>query len=150
MNYRSGFGLAELVIVVGIIGILAGLILASAGQGRKEAVDTAIENAVRQMRWQAEIVFDSQSGSFLNWDQHDIVQEEMSILLEEVDKQYGDAAGAPYATAVRSGQVNDFCISAPSRVRTGTYFCTDSRGQLTTSSAHCPEYTEGDSPLRCP
>ncbi|MBI3250546.1 MAG: prepilin-type N-terminal cleavage/methylation domain-containing protein [Candidatus Andersenbacteria bacterium] len=150
MNYQSGFGLAELVIVIGIIGILAGLILASAGQGKKDAVDAAIENSVRQMRWQAEIVFDSQKGSFLNWDQHSLIQSEMGILLEEVDDQYGDSAGAPYVTAVRSGQTNDFCISAPSRARPGSFFCTDARGQLTLTSAHCPEYSEGQSPLRCP
>lgn len=150
MHNKAGFGLAEFIIVIGIIGILAGLILASASSGKKDATDAAIENAVRQTRWQAEIVFDSQQGSFLNWDQHSLVQSEMALLLEEIDAQYGDSAGSPFVTVVRNSQVNEFCVSAPSRARPGMYFCTDARGQLTQTTAHCPDYVEGDPPLRCP
>lgn len=142
-----GFGLIELLLVIAIIGILAGLILSASSRGRLKAYDTAIENAVRQIRWQAEIAYTSNGTSYLNWaDDTSIIQEELTILLEEIDKNYGDTSPG-YVTQVRQEQVTDYCVSAPSRAEPGKFYCVDAAGELGLVHAACPEDPD---PLRCP
>lgn len=143
---KSGFGLIELLLVIAIIGILAGLILSAASRSREKAHDTAIANAVRQMRWQAEIAYSS-NGSYQDWyDGTPVIQEEMTILLDEVDKQYGDASPG-YVTQIRQEQLQDFCVSAPSRAEPGKYYCIDATGELFLTGGACPS---DPAPLKCP
>lgn len=150
MKFQSGFGLAELVIVVGIIGILAGLILATSSKGKLEAHDVAVENAVRQMRFQAEIAYDSAGGTFVNWDQNTAIQNSLAILLEEADSHLGDDPGAPYATVIRNSQVQNYCVSAPSVIESGKYHCIDATGELQLTTAACPDNAVDGPALVCP
>lgn len=143
---QRGFGLVELLLVVAILGILAGLILSASSRGRLKAYDTAIENAVRQIRWQAEIASTSNGESYLNWaDETSIIQEELTILLDEIDKSYGDTAPG-YVTQIRQEQITDYCVSAPSRAEPGKYYCVDAGGEIRLTDAACPEDPD---PLRC-
>lgn len=146
----SGFGLLELMLVVAIIGILAGLILSAGFQGRDKAQDTAIENGIRQIRWQAEIAANGNNGSFLNWTQDPSIQDELTILLEEIDKHYGDTDNSSYVTVLRDSQTSEYCASAPARSTSGRYYCIDARGDLSISPSHCPDYPIDGAPLRCP
>lgn len=152
MKHRmsSGFGLIELLLVVAIIGILAGLILSAGFLGREKAHDSAIENAIRQVRWQAEIAGNGNGGSFINWAQNSTIQTELGLLLDEIDKHYGDTDDMTYVTVMRESQLREYCASAPSRAEPGKYYCVDSRGELKFTDAHCPDNPIGGAPLRCP
>jgi len=152
MNRRMsrGFGLIELLLVIAIIGILAGLILSAASRGRQKAFDAGIENAVRQIRWQAEIAFNSNNNSYQNWTSLPLIQEELTILLDEIDKHYGDNTEGSYVTVMRDSQINEFCVSAPSRATVGQYFCVDGTGELKMTTEHCPDYPAGGPELQCP
>ena len=145
-----GFGLIELLIVVAIIGILAGLILSAGFLGREKAHDSAIENAIRQIRWQAEIAGNGNGGSFIDWTQNPIIQDELVLLLNEIDTHYGDEDANSYVTVMRDSQLREYCVSAPSRADVGNYYCVDARGELNFTNAHCPDLPSGGAPLRCP
>ena len=136
---NTGFGLIELLIVIAIIGILGGLVLAGTRRSQESARDAAIESALRQMRFQAEVVYDNQGGSYLNWASlsNPVVGEEIQILLEEIDTQFGDTDPG-YVTFIRQDVEQEFCVSAPSKQDSGQYACIDARGELKRTTAHCP------------
>ena len=143
---KEGFGLIELMLVIAIIGILAGLILSAASQGRLKARDTAIENAIRQIRWQAEIAYTSNNNSYLNWTTYPLIQDELVILLGEVDKHYGDENPLSVVTQMRDSDVQTFCASAPARAEVGSFYCIDAGGKIGITNAHCPSVA----PFVCP
>ncbi len=147
---QRGFSLIEVLIVVAILALLATLILAAVTKSREKAYDTRIKNAVSQLRWEAETIYDTQNASYQDWTQHPTIQSQMSILLQDIDKNYGDPAGAPYVTTLRESQVEDYCISAPLRAISGKYVCIDRSALLKIVSSACPDYAEDDAPLVCP
>lgn len=146
----NGFTLIELLIVIAIIGILASLILGSIALSRNKAHDTRIRNALGQIRWLAEEAYDSQGGDYTNWTQHATIQSGLTILLEDIDLNYGNPAGAPYVTALRETQIQNYCISAPLRNEAGKYYCIDNSGIFKTTTAECPDNAAGGAPLVCP
>lgn len=137
-NLNEGFGLVELLIVIAIIGILLGIIIASTSNSEQRGRDTAIENAVRQLRIQAEIAYENNS-SYLNWANlsDPTIGAELQILLDEIDAQFGDTSPG-YVTFIRQDESQDFCISAPLRSESGRYFCADATGEFVRTTAHCP------------
>ena len=145
-----GFTLIELLIVIAVIGILASLVLTAIGASRDKAYDTRIRNGVGQLRLMAEQVYDTQGADFTDWTQYPDIQTNLAIVLEDIDKNYGDAAGTPYVTLIRDSQAQDFCISAPLRSLSTSYYCVDTTGVFKTSTAACPDYPAGGTPLRCP
>jgi len=60
------FTLLELLIVVAIIGILAGIVLLSMGSARKKGNNAAIKAQMSQMRGAAEI-YNDDNGSYASW-----------------------------------------------------------------------------------
>ena len=60
---QKGFTLLELLVVIGVIGVLASVILASLGSARSRAADTAIKETLFSVRTQAQFYFDTY-GSF--------------------------------------------------------------------------------------
>jgi len=149
-GFKRGFTLIELLIVVAIIAILAALILAGVSSSRLKAHDTAIKNDVGQIRWQAEIVYDTQGASYTDWTQDNTISDELTILLEDIDKHVGNPPGAPYAAVLRDTQETDYCISAPLRALAGSYACIDATGTLQETTAACPDEPVDGDPLRCP
>ncbi len=146
----SGFTLIELLVIIAIIGILASLILASVSISRNKAYDTRIRSSIGQIRWLAESVYDSQGANYTDWTQHATIQQQLPLLLEDIDLNYGDAPGAPYVTVLRESQIQDYCISAPLRNQAGTYYCIDNSGIFKTTTAACPNNPASGPPLMCP
>ncbi len=64
MNKKQGFTLIELLVVIAIIGILSGIVLTSLNTARGKAKDAAIKSQLASLRSQAEIFYDSSSGSY--------------------------------------------------------------------------------------
>ncbi len=62
MNKNKGFTLIELLVVIAIIGILSSVVLASLNSARNKGADAAIKNNLANMRPQAEMYYDTNSG----------------------------------------------------------------------------------------
>ncbi len=143
INKHKGFTLIELLVVIAIIGILATLIMVVAGNSRDKAQDTRIRNSVRQVRWLAEIAYDSQGGSFISWSLYPDIQNELTTLNNEIDDAYG---GTNVAT-IRDYDIQDYCVSAPLKSEAGKHYCIDSNAVFMIVSNPCPEL--GIFPLKC-
>ncbi|MBI3256037.1 MAG: type II secretion system protein [Candidatus Andersenbacteria bacterium] len=146
----AGFTLIELLVVIAIIWVLATLILSAIGASRTKAFDSRIRSSVGQIRWLAESVYDTQGANYTDWAQHATIQQNLALLLEDIDFNYGDDPGAPYVTALRESQIQDYCISAPLRTEPGKYYCIDNSGVFKTTDAACPDELAGGAPLVCP
>lgn len=149
-KHNRGFTLIELLVVIAIIAILATLILSAIGASRNKAFDTRIRNSIGQIRWLAESVYDTQGANYTNWTQHATIQQNLTLLLEDIDKNYGDDPGVPYVAALRESQITDYCISAPLRNEPGKYYCIDNSGRFKTTTAECPDNPGNGAPLVCP
>lgn len=157
---RAGLTLLELLIVVSIILVLTLLILGAVSISRRKAHDASIRNAIKQIRWQAEIAYNGNGGSYLNWVSDPSISQQLYILIDEIDAQYGDSTPnsgdymtdpAGYVTALRYTQEKDYCISAPVR-SSSTYLCLDAAGDTREVGSHCPDDPDGDGDpiLKCP
>lgn len=150
---QRGLTFIEILIVVGIIGILVTVVLAGVTSSRRKAVDNRIRSNISQIRILAEVAFDSNGSSYENWSQETSIQESLTRLKDKIDEDEGDAAGAPYVTVIRESQAQDYCVSAPLTSDAGHFYCIDKTGKFQTTTAACPDYGDdesGDPPLRCP
>ena len=59
-----GFTLIELLVVIAIIGILASVVLASLNSARSKGQDAAIKSTINNLRAQAALYYDNNSGSY--------------------------------------------------------------------------------------
>lgn len=143
---KSGFTLVELLVVIGILGVLIGIVVVAIHRVRIDAQNTRVVSNVRQLRALAESAYDSNGATYVDWTQFSGVQAKVIELLEDTDAAYGDAAGAPYVTDTIQTEEKEFCISAPLHPSTGGYFCVDTSGVYKTTTAECPTET----PLTCP
>lgn len=64
MKNIKGFTLMELLIVIGIIGILAAVIIGSLGSGRNKSDDAAIKSSLVNARTQAQLFYDKNTLSY--------------------------------------------------------------------------------------
>ena len=61
-NLKKGFTLIELLVVIAIIGILASVVVASLNSARDKGSDAAIKANLANIRAQAELYYDDNSG----------------------------------------------------------------------------------------
>jgi len=137
-----GFTLIELLVVIAIIGILAALVFAVADSSRDKANDTRIRNDIRQIRWLAEIVYNSQNASFLEWTAHPDIQTSLNILTNDLQ----DVGLSSSDIIMRDSEVGQYCISAPLKSNPGRYYCADASAEFKLSPSPCPSVA----PLKCP
>lgn len=148
---KKGFTLIELLIVVAILSILATLILAAVNSSRNKAYDAQIRNGVGQLRWLAEIAYDTQGGSYVNWTQLSENVDKIDILLRDIDKASGDdTTDETFVTITTESQASDYCISAALRTDESQHYCIDRSGLLKTVSSPCPTDDPDGAPLVCP
>lgn len=146
---RKGYTLIEVLIVIGILGLLAALILAAFNMSRMRARDSAIQSSLRQLRWQAELVYDLQGASYMDWSEHESVADELDILMRDINKQHQLPVGDPFVTTISDGQSNHFCVSAPLMSDNNKHVCSDATGEIIEVNSPCPELDDDDDPLRC-
>ena len=153
MKYQRGLTFLEILLVIAILGILITVVLASVTSSRRKAVDNRIRSNINQIRILAEVAFDTNGGTYTEWAQENSIQESLTRLLEEIDKDQGEEAGAPYVTVIRESQAQNYCVSAPLVAESGNFYCVDKSGRFQTVEAPCPDYGDdlsGDPALRCP
>jgi len=129
---NSGFTLAELLIVIGIFGILTALVSSAVSSSPDKAHDTNIKNNIRQLQLQllAEIEF-SQSESYLNWTSGVDDPNAITVLQNNIIEHYGSGTGA----LIQEGQVDNHCISAP--LKSGGFYCIDADKEYVITTAAC-------------
>ncbi|MDQ5971508.1 MAG: type pilus assembly protein PilA [Patescibacteria group bacterium] len=62
INFKKGFTLIELLVVIAIIGVLAAVVLAATNSARNKGSDAAIKANLANVRAQAELYYDTNSG----------------------------------------------------------------------------------------
>lgn len=137
-----GYSLVELLITIAIIGILAAMVIVAAVPARNKAVDARLRNDIAQLRWEAEIVFDSQGASYANWSTHSTVAENVNIILNDINDALRQAGSA----TVRDSDADTYCVSVPLVSVAGAHYCIDARGTFQQVNSPCPD----TAPFSCP
>lgn len=144
----AGLTLIEILIVIGVIGILASLVLTAIGHSKSKAYDNSIRSDIGQFRLLAEQAFDDNGGSYRNWETV-APQDDVLALKNDIDKNYGDRNPGSFVISIADSQSQNFCVSAPLRNEPGKHYCVDKSGQFLTVSSPCVEYTNS-TPNVCP
>jgi len=131
---NSGFSLLELIIVVAIVGMLAAIVITVASSGRNKAADARILNDVRQLRWLAELAYESQGGTFVNWSTHPDIAADLTILTNDIN----DAHQSVVTISIGETEIQNFCVSAPTKRNSSRHFCIDASREIIETNAACP------------
>jgi prepilin-type N-terminal cleavage/methylation domain-containing protein len=108
VNWKRGFTLIELLVVIAIIGILSSVVLVSLSNSRVKAKDTAVKQAMSQVKILAEIYHDGEKypgllttpSTTTGCAKHASVNDELYNLDVEVRKQTGLTDCASPHTAI--------------------------------------------------
>jgi prepilin-type N-terminal cleavage/methylation domain-containing protein len=130
---NHGFTLLELLVVIAIIGILASLVIVATINARQKAADAIIKNDVRQMRWLAEIVYNSQNNSFINWSTDSQITNDLNNLIADVE----DAHDGAYTATIGDTDNQSFCVSAPMKTSPSRHYCIDASREIHITQNPC-------------
>lgn len=138
MKQQKGFTLIELLVVIAIIGILASVVLASLNSARLKGYDAAIKGQLASMRTQAEMYYDSNSGSYGGAAAGalgaGVCGDSSTGLLRMVSTTETFAgSGTTYVTCYAS--TTGWTASALLRTSGAGAYCVDSRGYAGTTTA---------------
>jgi len=125
---KKGFTLIELLVVIAIIGILSSVVLASLNSARAKGADAAIKSGLANMRAQAELYYDSNTGSYTN-----LCTSATGI--SNMVSSVGSNAGTPVLCYASST-----AWAASSVLKSGGTWCVDSTGVSTSSTASATLY----------
>jgi prepilin-type N-terminal cleavage/methylation domain-containing protein len=132
----KGFTLIELLVVIAIIGILSSVVLASLNSARTKGADASIKSNLANIRAQAELSYDNNSGSYAN------VCTDTTVInaINSAKSASGitAATGATTAavtssTAVCHASSTGWAVALPLKSNTAQYACVDFTGQSTTT-----------------
>lgn len=138
---KKGFTLIELLVVIAIIGILSSVVLASLNSARNKGADAAIKSGLANMRAQAELYYDSNSGyagantalaSGAGVCGANTAANGISDMVASVLKTAGTGTGCYASTTA-------WAASAP--LKAGGAYCVDSTGVATTTGGTTPATT---------
>lgn len=118
---QQGFTLIELLVVIAIIGILASVVLPSLNSARSRGADAAIKSNLNNMRAQAAIYYEDNSGSYANLCSDSNFQQAATAIT--------NAGGTPNCTAAAGA----WAFESPLVSNTSQYYCVDSDGAAQTS-----------------
>ncbi|MCB9818707.1 type II secretion system protein [Candidatus Nomurabacteria bacterium] len=125
---KRGFTLIELLVVIAIIGILASVVLASLNSARDKGEDAAIKSNLNNIRAQAELFYDNNSGSYLGVCSDTNVAQGVTAAGGECN----DTADVWAAFAgLSSASTSSYCVDSTGKAVTTT-------SSITTGSTACP------------
>ncbi len=139
MKNKKGFTLMELLVVIGIIGILAAVILSSLGSGRDKSVDAAIKSSLVNARTQAQLFYDKNSNTYATASSVCtatvgtlFADPTIAAQITQVDAQNGSFANS----IVCSSTTSAFAIASVLKTNTSKAYCIDANnaGKLITLS----------------
>lgn len=140
---QSGFTLIELLVVIAIIGILSSLVIATAINARQKAADARVKNDVRQIRWLAEMVYNSNNNDFTDWSIDTQITDNLDRLIADIN----DAHQSTVTVSIGDTDNQSFCVSAPMKSNTSRHYCIDASREIHITDDHCvTEFT----PHVCP
>jgi len=117
---NQGFTLIEVLVVIAIIGILAGIIIFSLKETKDKAKDARIIDEMSQIRSVANMHYNDNSYSF-NGFSCGVVN--MSVVCNDITAQGGDLID-PIPVSL-DGQ--DYCVEA--KLNSGAWWCVDAQGR---------------------
>jgi len=122
---KKGFTLIELLVVIAIIGILATIVIVNLGKARDKAKDATIKGALSELRAAAEMYYDDNSDSYLNFCTADADALRIKANIEQNDGTWScfDSASA-------------FCAQSPLNATGAGSWCVDHQG-LSGTTANC-------------
>lgn len=138
-----GFALIELLVVIAIIGVLSSLVIATTLSARNKAADARIKNDVRQLRWLAEIVYNSQNNDFTDWSIHPQVIDDLNLLVTDINEAHQTIV----TISIGDQDNQSFCVSAPMKSNTSRHYCIDASREIHLTDNPCPSAT---APHVCP
>ncbi len=136
---NKGFTLIELLVVIAIIGILAALVLVALGNARDKANDARVKSNIGQLRTLAEVHYDSNSASYVNFGAcasgtPSSCEGDIEDSIASLRSDTGAAVGTGWDMNAVSDDAS-FCIESNLRSATGRYVCVDQKGEFKENTA---------------
>jgi prepilin-type N-terminal cleavage/methylation domain-containing protein len=149
INKSKGFTLIELLVVIAIIGILSSVVLASLNTARGKGADAAIKSNLANARAEAEIFYDSASGSYdgvCATSGNNVIGDNMQAVAAITGGAYAVSDTANVSATVPVCHDSSAGWAAASATKTGTpvAWCVDSTGVSQSAAALTVLDTDND------